>query len=89
MLPRTDPATGRLYEPDYNQVFLDPATGEELGRRKWGQAFPLSTETFVSFLYKFHYSLHIPEFWGIDRWASGCWEPSRSFGPSTASSDSI
>ncbi len=68
VLPRTDPATGRLYEPDYNQVFLDPATGEELGRRKWGQAFPLSTETFVSFLYKFHYSLHIPEFWGIDRW---------------------
>lgn len=68
VLPRADPSTGRLYELDYNQVFLDPVTGEELGRRKWGQAFPLSTETFVSFLYKFHYSLHIPEFWGIDRW---------------------
>ena len=68
VLPRTDPATGRLYEPGYNQIFLDPATGEELGRRKWGQAFPLSTETFVSFLYKFHYSLHIPAFWGINRW---------------------
>jgi len=71
VLPRPDPATGRLYEPGYNQVFLDPATGEDLGRRQWGQAFPLSTETFVSFLYKFHYSLHIPEFWGIQRW--GMW----------------
>lgn len=68
VLPRVDPATGRLYEPGYNQVFLDPVTGEELGRRQWGQAFPLSTETFVSFLYKFHFSLHIPEFWGINRW---------------------
>lgn len=71
VLPRVDPVTGRLYEPGYNQVFLDPATGEELGRRQWGQAFPLSRETFVSFLYQFHYSLHIPEFWGIDRW--GMW----------------
>jgi uncharacterized iron-regulated membrane protein len=71
VLPRVDPATGRPYDPGYNQVFLDPATGDELGRRKWGQAFPLSKETFVSFLYKFHYSLHIPAFWGIDRW--GMW----------------
>lgn len=68
VLPRVDPATGRLYEPVYNQVFLDPATGDVLGRRMWGQAFPLSTETFVSFLYRFHFTLHIPEFWGISRW---------------------
>lgn len=68
VLPRTNPATGKLYQPAYNQIFVDPATGEELGRRKWGQAFPLSSETFVSFLYRFHYTLHIPEFWGIDRW---------------------
>ncbi len=68
VLPRVDPATGRLYEPGYSQVFLDPATGDVLGRRLWGQAFPLSTETFVSFLYRFHVSLHIPEFWGINRW---------------------
>lgn len=68
VLPRVDPATGRLYEPVYNQVFLDPVTGDVLGRRMWGQAFPLSTETFVSFLYRFHFTLHIPEFWGINRW---------------------
>ena len=28
-------------------------------------------ETFVSFLYVLHYSLHMPEFWGIDHW--GMW----------------
>jgi uncharacterized iron-regulated membrane protein len=69
--PRVNPATGRLHEPGYNQVFLDPATGEELGRREWGQAWPITSETLVSFLYKLHYSLHIPEMWGIDRW--GVW----------------
>lgn len=66
--PRKDPATGRLYEIDYNQVFLDPATGEELGRREHGAAWPITRENFVSFLYRFHYTLHLPEFWGIDRW---------------------
>ena len=66
--PRVDPATGRQYELDYNQVFIDPVSGGELGRREWGAVWPITSETFVSFLYKFHYSLHIPEMWGIDRW---------------------
>lgn len=66
--PRVDAATGRLHEPGFNQVFMDPASGEELGRREWGAVWPITRETFVSFLYKFHYSLHIPAFWGIDRW---------------------
>ena len=69
--PRVDPNTGRLYEPGYNEVFVDPHTGAELGRREWGAAWPLSRENFVSFLYVLHYSLHIPEMWGIDRW--GMW----------------
>ena len=69
--PRVDPATGRPFELGFNQVFLDPATGQELGRREWGQAWPVTRETLVSFLYKLHYSLHIPEMWGIDAW--GVW----------------
>src|SRR5688500_16096148 len=49
--PRVDPVTRRLYDLGFNQIFLDPATGEELGRREWGGAVP-TRENFVSFLYK-------------------------------------
>lgn len=69
--PRIDPATGQVYRPGYSQVFLDPVSGDELGRRLWGRAWPVTRETLVSFLYKLHYSLHIPEMWGTDRW--GLW----------------
>lgn len=69
--PRIDPATGRLYELGYNQVFIDPGTGQELGRREWGAVWPITRETLVSFLYRLHYTLHLPELWGIDRW--GIW----------------
>jgi uncharacterized iron-regulated membrane protein len=69
--PRVDPRTQRLYEPGFNQIFIDPATGEELGKREWGAVWPITKENFVSFLYVLHYSLHLPEMWGIDRW--GIW----------------
>ena len=69
--PRVDPATGRLHELGYNEVFVDPATGRELGRREWGAAWPITTENLVSFLYVLHYSLHVPELWGIELW--GVW----------------
>lgn len=69
--PRVDPKTGSLYPLGYNEVFLDPATGKELGRREWGAPWPVTGENLVSFLYVLHYSLHIPAMWGIDRW--GVW----------------
>ena len=68
VLPRIDPATQKRYTIDYNQVFLDPNTGAELGKRYWGAVWPITRENFVSFLYKLHYTMHIPEFWGSDRW---------------------
>jgi uncharacterized iron-regulated membrane protein len=69
--PKQDPATGRLYEIGYNELFVDPATGADLGRRDWGAPWPVTRENFVSFLYVLHYSLHVPAMWGIDRW--GLW----------------
>ena len=68
---KIDAATGKPYKIGYNQVFIDPASGEELGRREWGAVWPITSESLVSFLYVLHYSLHIPEMWGIDRW--GLW----------------
>ncbi|MGL4575991.1 MAG: PepSY-associated TM helix domain-containing protein [Burkholderiaceae bacterium] len=69
--PRVNPTTQRLYEPGFNQVFVDPASGKELGKREWGAVWPITRETFVSFLYKLHYSLHFPEIAGTDQW--GIW----------------
>ena len=69
--PKVDPATGRLFEPGFNQVFVDPVSGEELGKRQWGAVWPVTGENFVSFLYKLHFSLHFPEMFGTDRW--GVW----------------
>ncbi len=63
--PRVDAATGKLFEPGYNQVALDPATGEIQGRREWGKV-SLTRENLLPFLYKLHYSMHIPEGWGIE-----------------------
>jgi uncharacterized iron-regulated membrane protein len=69
--PCVDPATGAQPSLGYNQVFVDGATGEELGKREWGAVWPITTENFVSFLYRLHYTLHIPAFWGIEQW--GTW----------------
>lgn len=69
--PRVDPQTNRLYEPGFSQVFIDPASGAELGKREWGAVWPITKENVVSFLYVLHYSLHLPEMWGTDRW--GIW----------------
>jgi uncharacterized iron-regulated membrane protein len=68
--PRIDPATGKRYVLDYNQIYIDPNTGAELGRRLWGAVWPITRETAVLFLYKLHYTLHIPEFWGSNRWGN-------------------
>ena len=68
---RLDPTTGQLFRPGYNQVFIDPSNGAELGRREWGAVWPITSENLVSFLYVLHFSLHLPEFWGSDRW--GIW----------------
>ena len=63
--PRLDPATGNPFEPGYNQVALDPVTAEIQARREWG-AVSLSRENLLPFLYKLHYTMHIPAGGGIE-----------------------
>jgi len=68
--PLTDPATGQPYVLDYNNVFVDPVTAEITGQRD-SEAVSLSRRSLMPFLRTVHYSLHIPAFWGTDRW--GYW----------------
>jgi uncharacterized iron-regulated membrane protein len=63
--PRPDPVTGKISELGFNQVALDPVTGEVQGRREWG-AISLTRENLMPFLYKLHYSMHIPDGFGIE-----------------------
>lgn len=63
--PRIDAATGKPYALDYNQIAVDPVTAEIQGRRMWG-AISLSRENLLPFLYKLHYTMHLPDLRGIE-----------------------
>ena len=65
---RNDPATGKPFD-EPNQVFyLDPVSGEELGRRVWG-ACCFQRENLIPFILEFHYNLTLPGNWGL--WLMG------------------
>jgi uncharacterized iron-regulated membrane protein len=57
---KRDPATGKPYVLGFDQVAVNPATGEIQDRREWGQ-ISLSKKQLMPFLYRLHYSLHIPD----------------------------
>lgn len=63
--PRLDPITGKPFELEFNQIALDPVNGEVRGKRMWGQ-ISLSRENLLPFLYKLHYSMHIPDGFGVE-----------------------
>jgi uncharacterized iron-regulated membrane protein len=65
--PKIDPKTNRPYELGFNELYLDPVSGAELGRRDAGK-LAFDREHMLAFLYKFHYTLHLPDMWGMDRW---------------------
>lgn len=58
MLSRVGPATGHLFEPGYSHR-------RGAGLHEWGKVL-LSRENLLPFLYKLHYSTHIPDGWGIE-----------------------
>lgn len=63
--PRQDPATGEPYELGFDQLAVNPVTGQVQGQREWGK-LSLSRQQVMPFLYKLHYNLHLPEVSGID-----------------------
>ncbi|SFO40789.1 Uncharacterized iron-regulated membrane protein [Nitrosospira briensis] len=63
--PRLDPVTGKALELDFNNIALDPVDGEVRGKRMWGE-ISLSRENLLPFLYKLHYSMHIPDGFGVE-----------------------
>ena len=62
---RIDPTTGKAYPLGFNQIAVDPVTGDVQGKRQWGE-ISLSRENLLPFLYKLHYTMHIPEVSGIE-----------------------
>jgi uncharacterized iron-regulated membrane protein len=65
VVPRIDPATAQPFAPGYNQVAVDPASGEVRARREWGKV-ALTRENLLPFLYKLHYSMHLPDGFGVE-----------------------
>jgi uncharacterized iron-regulated membrane protein len=63
--PRNDPRTGKAYVLDFDQLALDPVSGKIVDRRMWGVA-SLSRKSFLPFLYKLHYTLHLPRAFDLD-----------------------
>ena len=60
-------ADGQLHDLGYNEIFMDPVTGHVIGQRDTSNV-SLSTRTLMPFLRQLHESLHVPAFWGSDRW---------------------
>ena len=54
--PREDPATGKPYELDFVQLFVDPWSGEELGRRRPGD-LSQGLINLMEFIYELHVTL--------------------------------
>jgi uncharacterized iron-regulated membrane protein len=53
---RTDPATGKPYDLDFDQLFVDPYTGKTLGKRRFGDLSEGRINT-LPFIYNLHASM--------------------------------
>ena len=54
--PRNDPVTGKPYQLNFDHIFLDPYTGEELGRRREGD-LRQGRINILPFIYDLHATL--------------------------------
>lgn len=58
--PPVNPQTGKPYELGFNSIFLNPCTGEELGRRQYGD-LSQGWVNLMPFIYRLHYNLALHE----------------------------
>ncbi|GGZ97798.1 hypothetical protein GCM10008090_02650 [Arenicella chitinivorans] len=58
--PRHNPVTGEPYDIDYDEVFINPVTGEIKGKRMWGECC-LQRKNLIPFIYKLHNRLLLPK----------------------------
>ena len=63
VLPRRDEATGKSHALGFNEIFVDPVDGTLLGRRDIAGC--CDRATVIPFLYRLHFSLHLPGRWGV------------------------
>lgn len=56
--PRIEPSTGRPYQLDFDEVFVDPGNGAINGVRQWGEC--CSRANLLPLLYKLHNRLLLP-----------------------------
>lgn len=63
--PKIDPATQKPYELGFDELGVDPTNGAVQARREWGKV-SLSREHLMPFLYRLHYSLHVPMVSGVE-----------------------
>ncbi|MDF3822632.1 PepSY-associated TM helix domain-containing protein [Leptospira sp. 96542] len=61
--PNPDPETGKFYELDYDEVFVDPHTGQIQGRRA-RDAISLRPGQLMPLVFQIHHSLALPGVWG-------------------------
>ncbi|MEM1247859.1 MAG: PepSY-associated TM helix domain-containing protein [Acidobacteriota bacterium] len=59
IMVRVSPRPGSGVEKfDFSEIFVDPESGRELGRRDWGCC--LERKNFMPWVYRLHYTLHAP-----------------------------
>ena len=61
--PNPDPKTGKFHVLDYDEVFVDPHTGQIQGRRA-STAISLRAEQLMPLVFLVHHSLALPGIWG-------------------------
>ena len=59
------PSNGIAGSLGYNQVAMNPYTGDIQGKRQWGEP-SLAADHLMPFIYKLHYSLHLPTVGGVE-----------------------